>query len=91
MQISPLLSELLHGIPATAHQNVWFMHDDAPTYFSIALSSYFRATYPDCFIGRGGLFAWPPSSLDLNSLDFFWDHLKSLAYETPIATGECPI
>ncbi|GFX39571.1 hypothetical protein TNCV_2103171 [Trichonephila clavipes] len=33
----PLLPEFLHGVPATVHQNVWIIHDDTPTHFSIAV------------------------------------------------------
>ena len=41
------------------------------------------------WIGRGGPVAWPPRSPDLNPLDFyFWGHLKSVVYATPINTVE---
>jgi hypothetical protein len=40
-------------------------------------------------IGRGGPTAWPPSSPDLNPLDFYlWGHLKSLVYAAPVGKEE---
>lgn len=32
----------------------------------------------------GGSVDWPPQSLDLNPLDFFWGHMKTLVHETPV-------
>ncbi|GBM18857.1 hypothetical protein AVEN_137240-1 [Araneus ventricosus] len=50
---------------------------------------FLNATYPAQWIGRGGPVAWPPRSLDLNPLDFFfWGHTKSLVYETLVDSAE---
>ncbi|GFU80355.1 hypothetical protein TNCV_3521291 [Trichonephila clavipes] len=35
------------------------------------------------WIERSKLVTWPTRSTNLKPLDFFWDHLKSLVYETP--------
>lgn len=84
-----VLPDLLQGIPATVRQNMLFMHDGAPAHFSIAVRNHLDATYPGRWIGRGGPVAWPPRSPDLNPLDFFfWGHLKSLVYQTPVDTLE---
>ncbi|GFS94236.1 uncharacterized protein TNCV_2013261 [Trichonephila clavipes] len=81
--------ELLWDILATAHQNVWFMHDSAPEYFSISELYQLDATYPGRWNGRGGTIAWPSCSPGLNPLNFFfWSHLKSLVHETLVATLE---
>ncbi|GFX31638.1 uncharacterized protein TNCV_4081621 [Trichonephila clavipes] len=80
---------LLQGGPTTAHQNVWLMHDGAPTHFPIAVPPTYMLR-----IQRGGLDVAGMSCLtstlpDLNPLDFFfWGHLKSLLYETPVASVE---
>ncbi|GFV85787.1 hypothetical protein TNCV_2004071 [Trichonephila clavipes] len=44
----------LKGVPATAHQNAWFMHDGAPAHFSIAVRYNLNVTYPDRWIGCSG-------------------------------------
>ncbi|GFS84936.1 uncharacterized protein TNCV_1305501 [Trichonephila clavipes] len=77
------------GVTATEHQELWFMHDDAPTHFSIAVRNHQNAAFPMRWIRSDGPIAWPPRSLDLNRLNFFsWDHLKPLVYETPVGSGK---
>ncbi|GBM18582.1 hypothetical protein AVEN_47964-1 [Araneus ventricosus] len=40
-------------------------------------------------MGRGGPVSWPLRSLDLNLLDFFfWRHMKSFVYETPVDSAQ---
>lgn len=34
---------------------MWSMHDGAPTQFSIPAREFSTATYPDRWVGRGGL------------------------------------
>ncbi|GBL82217.1 hypothetical protein AVEN_252404-1 [Araneus ventricosus] len=44
---------------------------------------------PARWIGRGGPVAWPPRSPVCNPLDFFfWGHMKSLVYQTPVDSAE---
>ncbi|GFU70356.1 hypothetical protein TNCV_2916191 [Trichonephila clavipes] len=47
-------------------------HDRAPAHFSIIMRNHLPATYPGRCIGRGELVVWPPRSLNLNPLDFFF-------------------
>lgn len=83
------LPPLLEDVPLYLRQQHWFMHDGAPAHFSILAREYLNTTYQNRWIGRGGPQFWPPRSPDLNSLDFyFWGHLKSLVYSTPIETLE---
>ncbi|GFU77001.1 hypothetical protein TNCV_4521571 [Trichonephila clavipes] len=74
--------------PATAHENVWFMHYCALAHFSIAVRNQFHATYSERWLARGRHAACSPRSSDLNPLDFFCGHLKFLVYKTPVTTGE---
>ncbi|GFV48309.1 hypothetical protein TNCV_667111 [Trichonephila clavipes] len=48
-----LIPELLLGIPTTVHQNLWFMHDGAPTHFSIAVYNHLHVAYSRRWVGRG--------------------------------------
>ncbi|GFX35614.1 transposable element Tcb2 transposase [Trichonephila clavipes] len=41
-----------------------------------------------CRSCRGGLVHWPARSLDLSCSGFFWDHMKSMEYETPVPSLE---
>ncbi|GFX95905.1 hypothetical protein TNCV_2084851 [Trichonephila clavipes] len=67
-----LLSELLLGVPATEHQNVWFTHDGAPAHFFIAVRNHFHTTYPERWTEYGRSFTQPLRYPDLNPLDFFF-------------------
>lgn len=63
------------------------MHDGAPPHFSMEVQQFLCNQYPRRSIGRGrnAPVSWPPRSPDLNSLDFyFWGHLKSMVYATPV-------
>ncbi|GFV70759.1 uncharacterized protein TNCV_2023231 [Trichonephila clavipes] len=74
------------GVLVTAHQNVWFKHDGTPVQLIVGCK-HLHVTYPGRWLGRGGSVAWPPPSLNPNHFDFFfWDNLKTLVYETPVAT-----
>ncbi|GFY10793.1 hypothetical protein TNCV_1123161 [Trichonephila clavipes] len=67
------IEDIIQEVPATAYQNVWFIHDGTPVPFSVVV--------------RNHLLAWSPCSLDLKSLDFYFlGRLKSLVYETPSTT-----
>ncbi|GBN28235.1 Ectonucleotide pyrophosphatase/phosphodiesterase family member 6 [Araneus ventricosus] len=60
-----------------------------PVDFYAYLLSKIGLDDPALWIGRCGPVAWPPYSSDLNPLDFFfWGHLKSLVYETPVDLAE---
>jgi hypothetical protein len=54
------------------------MHDGAPTHFSHAVRDVLNNNYHVRWIVEEGLTAWPPRSLDLNSLDCsLWGHLNT--------------
>jgi len=57
------------------------MHDGAPPHFSRIARHYLNDNFPGKWIGRTG----PPRSPDLNPIDFyFWAHVKSEVYSTPV-------
>jgi hypothetical protein len=67
------------------------MHDGAQAHFSHAVRDALNNTYYDQCIGRRGLTAWPPSSPDLNPLNFYqWGHLKTLMHAAPFDNEEAP-
>ncbi|GFW88574.1 hypothetical protein TNCV_828431 [Trichonephila clavipes] len=45
-----VLNELLQGVPATALQNVWFMHDGEPVQFSITVRNHLHPAHPGRWI-----------------------------------------
>ncbi|GFT53477.1 hypothetical protein TNCV_3324621 [Trichonephila clavipes] len=51
------------------------------------MRNHLHAAYSERRNSRGGPVR-PPRSPDPNPSDFFWCHLKSLAYATPVATVE---
>jgi hypothetical protein len=65
------------------------MHDGAQAHFSHAVRDALNDTYYDYWIGRRGLTSWPPSSPDLNPLNFYqWGHLQTLMYAAPVDNEE---
>jgi len=61
------------------------MHDGAPPHFSRIARQYLNDHFPGMWIGRNGPVEWPPRSPDLNPIDFyFWGHVKSEVYSTPV-------
>src|SRR6195952_3782061 len=76
---------LLEDVPLQLRNDMWFMHDGAPAYFCLLARDYLNRVFPDRWIGRGGPQAWPPTSPDMNPLDFcVWGYVKSLVYTTPV-------
>jgi hypothetical protein len=68
-------------------QSMWYMHDEAPVYFSIKVRNHLNDAYPGRRIGCGSPVVWLARSPDLNPLDFFvWGYLKTLVYETTVET-----
>ncbi|XP_023313209.1 uncharacterized protein LOC111693200 [Anoplophora glabripennis] len=83
--LEEVLPELLEDVPLQVRENMYFMHDGAPAHFSLVARQYLDDEYQDRWIGRGGPHPWPPRSPELNCLDFFfWGHLKTLVYATPV-------
>ena len=49
------------------------------------MRDYLNESFPNRWLGRGGLVAWPPRSPDLTPLDYYlWGHMKTLVYETKV-------
>ncbi|GBN45986.1 hypothetical protein AVEN_103362-1 [Araneus ventricosus] len=68
-------------------RNVWLQHDGAPPHTVSSVQQYIRDTFQQQVIGYGGCVEWPPSSPDLNPLDFFmWGYIKQQMYATPPPT-----
>lgn len=87
--LQQVLPELLAVVPRHLRATMWFQHDGAPAHYTRDVRNYLNTQYPNRWIGRGAPIAWPPRSPDLSSLDyFFWGHLKSLVYETPVDSPE---
>lgn len=83
------LPELLEHVPLNVRQQMWYQHDGASAHFAHAVRMHLDATFGENWIGRNGPVAWPARSPDLTPIDFFfWGHLKSVVYETPVETDE---
>lgn len=84
-----ILPDFLENVSLVIRRNMWFQHDGAPAHNSQQVRNYLNATFQDKWIGREGPVAWPARSPDLSPLDFFlWRHLKSMVYETRVASEE---
>lgn len=84
-----VLPSLLRAVPSITQTQMWFMHDGAPAHITANVRHFLDARYPQRWIGRGGPVKWPARSPDLNPLDFFfWGHMKSLIYESPVNSAE---
>ena len=80
---------LLEDVPLQIRNQMWFMQDGAPAHFSRIAREFLNNNYTNRWIGRRGPIAWPARSPDLNPLDFYlWGHLKTITYDTPVATVE---
>ncbi|GFW05613.1 uncharacterized protein TNCV_4003151 [Trichonephila clavipes] len=92
-----------HSLPDHLHDDVHENFDISEctmvkSYRFARYLQYFNKLQAECkkqtshlveWIGRYVPVVWHPCSPDLNRLDFyFWGHLKSFVYETPVTTGE---
>ena len=69
--------------------NKGFQHDGAPSHFSLAVRDQLDQRFDQQCIGCGGPLAWPARSPDFIPLDYYlWGYMKSLIYETPVASEE---
>jgi hypothetical protein len=68
---------------------MWYMHDGATAHFRCVVRDVLNKAYNNRCIGTGRPIAWPPSSLDLNSVNFFLlGHLKTIMYAAPVDNEE---
>jgi hypothetical protein len=87
--LEDVLPELLQDVPLIVRQQVWMQQDGAPAHFTLEVREHLDRAFHGRWIGRGGPVEWPARSPDLAPLDyFFWGHVKSLVYETPVDTPE---
>jgi hypothetical protein len=64
---------------------MWYRNGGALAHFSRAVLDVLNNTYHDRWIGSGDPTAWPSSSPDLNSLEFY---LNPLVYAAPVDNEE---
>jgi len=58
---------------------MYFQHDGAPPHYTRCVREYLNESFPNRWLGRGGLVAWPPRSPYLTTLDYYlWGHMKTL-------------
>ncbi|GFW68044.1 hypothetical protein TNCV_1618051 [Trichonephila clavipes] len=74
----------LQGAPATAHQNVWITHDGTPAHLRLRRVITFMLHIPEGELEAKELLLCLLTPRNLCGLI----HLKSLIYETPVATVE---
>jgi hypothetical protein len=57
-----------------------------PHHIGVGLSAnYLDAIFPNRWLGRDGVLAWPPRSPDTTPLDFFlWGYVKDKVYATKV-------
>ncbi|KAK3888480.1 hypothetical protein Pcinc_007462 [Petrolisthes cinctipes] len=83
------LPVLFEEVPLDVRRRMWFMHDGAPSHFSLTARAYLDTIYPNRWIGHGVPIRRPPRSTDLNPLDFYlWGNLKTLVYATEVQSWE---
>lgn len=70
-------------IPLGSRQNMWFMRDGAPPYFTLNIRNHLNENFQNRRIGRekDAPANWQPRSPDLMPMDYFlWGTLKEIAY-----------
>ncbi|GBM46118.1 hypothetical protein AVEN_66274-1 [Araneus ventricosus] len=74
-------SRLCHQFP----EGVIFQQDGAPPHHDNIVREFLDKTFPQRWIGRGAVMAWPPRSPDITSLDFYlWGYVKQHVYSERI-------
>ncbi|GBM38319.1 hypothetical protein AVEN_158348-1 [Araneus ventricosus] len=66
----------LYAVPQFP-EGVIFQQDGAPPQYGNIVREFLDTTFPQRWIGRGAVIAWPPRSPDITLLDFyFWGYVK---------------
>ncbi|GBN77650.1 hypothetical protein AVEN_131335-1 [Araneus ventricosus] len=61
------------------------VQDGAPSHYSNIVREFLVTTFPQRWIGRGAVMAWPPRSPDITPLDFYlWGYVKKHVYSERI-------
>ncbi|GBO12322.1 hypothetical protein AVEN_164676-1 [Araneus ventricosus] len=64
---------------------VIFQQGGAPPHYDNIVREFLDTTFPQRWIGRGAVMAWPPRSPDITPLDFYlWGYVKQHAYSERI-------
>ncbi|GBO34726.1 hypothetical protein AVEN_258881-1 [Araneus ventricosus] len=74
----------LYAVPQFP-EGVIFQQDGAPPHYGNIVREFLNATFPQRWIGRGAVMAWPPRSPDITPLDFYlWSYVKQHVYSERI-------
>ncbi|GBN54976.1 hypothetical protein AVEN_261494-1 [Araneus ventricosus] len=66
-------------------EGVIFQQDCAPPHYGNIVHEFLDTTFPQRWIGRGAVMAWPPRSPDITPLDFYlWGYVKQHMYSERI-------
>ncbi|GFU31632.1 uncharacterized protein TNCV_3282891 [Trichonephila clavipes] len=78
--VKEVLQELLTDVPAPIRRRMSFQQDGAPSHYARHVHEHLDRTFPNRWIGPGGLVAWPPRFPDLSPLE---------CYEAPRVRHAC--
>ncbi|GBM16995.1 hypothetical protein AVEN_67192-1 [Araneus ventricosus] len=74
----------LYAIPQFP-EGVIFQQDGAPPHYGNIVPEFLDTTFPQRWIGRGAVMAWPPPSPDITPLNFYlWGYAKQHVYSERI-------
>ncbi|GBN37300.1 hypothetical protein AVEN_67268-1 [Araneus ventricosus] len=66
----------LYAVPQFP-EGVIFQQEGAPPRYGNIVCEFLDTTFPQRWIGRGAVMAWPPRSQDITPLDFYlWGYVK---------------
>ncbi|GBN71809.1 hypothetical protein AVEN_47120-1 [Araneus ventricosus] len=66
-------------------EGVIFQQDGAPPHYGNIVREFLDTAFPQRWIGRGAVMAWPPLSPDITPLDFsLWGYVKQHVYSERI-------
>ncbi|GBN90122.1 hypothetical protein AVEN_10908-1 [Araneus ventricosus] len=69
-------------------EGVIFHQDGAPPHYGNIVREFLDITFPQRWIGRGAVMAWPPRSLYITPLDFYlWGYVKQHVYSEALRKG----
>ena len=72
-----MLEIFVYPLLRTRRRHMLFQLDGAPPHWGLQVRAFLNDKFLERWIGRGGPAAWPPRSLDINSVDFFlWGYVK---------------
>ncbi|GBM09405.1 hypothetical protein AVEN_184104-1 [Araneus ventricosus] len=74
----------LYAVPQFPDSAI-FQQDGAPPHYGNIVREVLDTTFPQRWIGRGAVMAWPPRSPDITPLDFYlWGYVKQHVYSERI-------